>query len=272
MPSDSPQEPAGSPTLEQIEALLSGFKAEITDMVTGMGQKQNKAQIKAMQAEIGSAVKTELAAALDGIIPAGKSSTTEEAAVTEVPAEQINADDKQDQGTDLTGRFQRMLQQQSQAFEKRLQETQSEYKKRLAAMQEAVDQERLNTAKSRSRDRAIDPIRERLHNPDLLWAYLEQKGISYDSDKGSYGISADDEFGNPVFTPLSDILSSVESDAPYLFKPRPGSGLDSQPGGHPQRPMGGGIYASGVTEQDRVDTFKNAADPIAAIVQQLQSS
>ena len=135
-------------------------------------------------------------------------------------------------------------------------------------MQQAVEQERLNTAKSQARTAALDPIRDRLHNPDLAWAYLESKGVSYDPEKGGYGVAGKDEFQNPTFTPLSEQLSSLEKEAGYLFKPRPGTGTGTQPGTQQPASSGGsGIYADGGDPQTRIDALKKSADPFVTLAE-----
>ena len=250
-----------SVTLEQLQQVLGGFKDEISKMVTGAVQKSHKS----LEGKLNDTVKAQLTSVLDEVIPSEGDGQQQQVAQPQTTGE---AEQQPQAGDDIAARLQAMLQAQTQQMEQKLSETTKQYEERIQAMQQAVEQERLNTAKAQARTAALDPIRDRLHNPDLAWAYLESKGVSYDPEKGGYGVAGKDEFQNPTFTPLSEQLSSLEKEAGYLFKPRPGTGTGTQPGTQQPASSGGsGIYADGGDAQARIDALKKSADPFAAIAE-----
>ena len=261
-------------TLEQIKELIGGLKTELIQeidtrtnkAVTGMGTKLAKSLETKQSESIGSLIEEQLTKVINQVTAKEKPQGSGD--------NDTNSPQDPPAGDDPAGKLQAMIEQQNQQFEKRLSETQKQYEDRIKAMQDAVDEERLNTAKSNARNAALDPIRDRLHNPELAWAYLESQGVAYDTDKG-YGVAGQDEFQNPTFTPLSDRLSNLEKEAAYLFKPRPGNGTGTQPsqgsqGGTPSNSS----YAadSKVQPQDRFDAVRGSADPIADIVAKATAS
>ncbi len=249
-----------SVTLKQLQQVLGGFKDEISKMVTGAVQKSHKS----LEGKLNDTVKAQLKTVLDEVIPPEGDGQQQQIAQPPTTGEV----EQPPAGDDIAARLQAMLQAQTQQMEQKLSETTKQYEERIQAMQQAVEQERLNTAMSQARTAALDPIRDRLHNPDLAWAYLESKGVSYDPEKGGYGVAGKDEFQNPTFTPLSEQLLSLEKEAGYLFKPRPGTGTGTQPGTQqPPSPGGSGIYADGGDAQARIDTLKKSADPFAVIAE-----
>ena len=250
-----------SVTLEQLQQVLGGFKEEISKMVTGAVQKSHKS----LEGKLNDTVKAQLTSVLDEVIAPEGDGQQQQIAQPPTTGE---VEQQPQAGDDIAARLQAMLQAQTQQMEQKLSETTRQYEERIQAMQQAVEQERLNTAMSQARTAALDPIRDRLHNPDLAWAYLESKGVSYDPEKGGYGVTGKDEFENPTFTPLSEQLSSLEKEAGYLFKPRPGTGTGTQPGTQQPASSGGsGIYADGGDAQARIDALKKSADPFSAIAE-----
>lgn len=249
-------------TLDQLQQVLNGFEEKISRMVTGAVQKSQKS----LEGKLNETVKQQLTTVLDEVIPGSDDGQTPEQSAGEQQQQQPASDDP-------IAKLQAMLQAQTQQMEQKLNETTQQYEQRIQAMQDAVEKERLNTAKTQARNQLLDPLRDRLHNPDLAWAYLESKGASYDPEKG-YGIPGQDEFQNPTFTPLSEQMATLEKEAAYLFKPRPGNGTGTQPGQSPaaSSSTGTGIYSNGNSEQARVDTVKKAPDPFAAIAQNIASA
>lgn len=260
----SPENQSGV-TLEQLKQLLGEFEQKMNDSLTSAIVKQKKAvdqRFTTLDESLGTAIKEQMTSVLSKVIPDSEVSGEKTPLTEDAAAKQQLSDE------DPTAKLQAMIEQQNQQFEKRLSETEKQYENRIKAMQDAVDQERLNTAKSNARNAALDPIRDRLHNPELAWAYLESQGVTYNAEKG-YGVPGQDEFQNPTFIPLSNRLSNLEKEAAYLFKPRPGNGTGTQPS---QGSQGGtsnsSAYAtdSKVQAADRFEAVKKSADPIADIV------
>lgn len=253
-------------TLEQLQQVLGGFKEEISRMVTGAVQKSQKS----LEGKLNQTVKEQLATVLDEVIPGADDDATPQ----QPPAGDVEAQEAPSGDDSITAKLQAMLQAQTQQMEQKLTETTQQYEQRIQAMQQAVDQERRNTAMQQARNQVLDPIRDQLHSPDSFWADIERMGATYDAEKGGYGVAGKDEFENPTWTPLSDKLPDFQKQLSYQFKPRPGAGTGTQPGQSPagSPASGTGIYSNGHTEQDRVDAVKRAPDPFAAIAKNIASA
>ncbi|MEM6432397.1 MAG: hypothetical protein AAF773_00850 [Cyanobacteria bacterium P01_D01_bin.115] len=261
-------------TLDQLKAMFAEFQDGVSQMVTGAVTKSHKA----LEGKIGDAVKTQLTSVLDEVIPADEPAGTGNEGQPPAQASDTTPEPTSD---DPAVRFQQMMQQQlaqQQAqIDAQMAQQQKEYEQRITAMQKAVDDERLNTAKSQARQKALDPIRDRVHNPELTWAYLESKGVTYDADKGGYGIVGQDEFQNPTFTPISQVVSGLDKEAAYLFTARPGSGTGAQPAGSNGNGIGtpnNSAYSaeSKVDANSRFNVLKESTDPLKAITDGLAAA
>ena len=250
-----------SVTLEQLQQVLGGFKDEISKMVTGAVQKSHKS----LEGKLNDTVKAQLTSVLDEVIPSEGDGQQQQIAQPPTTGE---AEQQPQASDEITARLQAMLQAQTQQMEQKLTETTQQYEKRIEAMQQAVEQERLNTAKLNARNSVLDPLRDQLHNPDSFWSDVERLGAAYDSEKGGYGIVGQDEFQNPTWTPLTEKLPDLQKSLAYQFKPRPGTGTGTQPGTQQPASSGGsGIYADGGDAQARIDALKKSADPFSAIAE-----
>ncbi|MEM9948578.1 MAG: hypothetical protein AAF810_21290 [Cyanobacteria bacterium P01_D01_bin.36] len=257
-----------SVTLDQIKELIGGLKTELIQeidtrtnkAVTGMGTKLAKSLETKQGESVGTLIEERLTKVLDGVLKESEGSGD--------PEQQ--AGESESSSDDPTARFQAVLQQREQEMLQKIEEQEQETQKRIKAMQDAVEAERLNSAKLTARNKVLDPLRDQLHNPDSFWSDLERLGASYDQDRGVYGVSGKDEFDNPTFTPLSDSLEGYQKKLAYQFKPRPGSGTGTQPA---KSSNGGGAAGnaaysteSKTSSQERFDAIRKSADPIADIV------
>lgn len=252
-------------TLEQLQQLLGGFKEEISKMVTGAVQKSHRS----LEGKLSDTVQSQLTTVLDKVTQA-----TATGGEGQEVTQESNDDDGVQSAEDPVTKFQAMLQAQAQQMEKRLSETEQQYEQRIKAMQDAVDQERLNTAMLTARNSVLDPLRDQLHNPDSFWSDIERQGITYDSEKGGYGIVGKDEFQNPTWTPLTEKLPDLQKSLAYQFKPRPGNGTGTQPGRTNSTTTSSSAYSnqSKVPADTRFDVLKKSSDPLADIVSGLEQT
>lgn len=257
-------------TLEQLQQVLGGFKDEISKMVTGMGVKMKKSITEEQQNQVNQLIEQGLSKALSpGQLLDAQSDTNK----TEPLSQPLDGQAKQEPA-DAFSQLQELLATRDREYEQRLQAQQSDMDKRIQAMQKAVEEERLNTAKVQAQSSLLDPIRDRLHNPNSFWRDLEASGIFYDPERNTYGMSGKDEFDNPTFTPLESNLDGLLKSEQYAYhlKPRPGSGLGSQPNGSvPQQQSSNTSYSanSSVDSSTRFNNLKTSANPIAEIANQL---
>lgn len=215
-------------TLDDLKSVLGEFKTglmeEVNKTVSGMGGRLKKSLETEQQTQIEAALGKVLETVTK---PAGEADPpgSEETKATTGTIEKPSPSDNPIEN------FQAMLQRQQQALDSKLAATEKQYQEKIAAMQKAVEDERLNTAKSQAQASILDPVRDRLHNPQSFWRDLEAMGVVYDAERKTYGLKGKDEFQNDTFTPLSQKMDDYlkADNLAYHVKARPGSGLNSQP-------------------------------------------
>lgn len=221
---------------EKLSEMIQGLEARLEDKmnsaITGLGTKLNKKLTSTVQEQIdskvgGESLSAQIEASLSKVLDAAIAPSEDTSEATPpVPAESPTAA--------LEKLLESKLAEQQAASAEQL----KQYEQRITQMQQAVEQERMASRKASTRDGILRTLSGKVVRPESFWRDIEAEiGIQFDAEKG-YGTKTEDEFGNPMFTPVTEVLPRLLADEKFAHHvvPRPGQGADVRPGANGQQP------------------------------------
>lgn len=216
---------------EMIQGLEARLEERMNSAITGLGTKLNKKLTSTVQEQIdskvgGDSLSAQIEASLSKVLDAAISPSDDVAEATPTSAESPTAA--------LENLLEAKLAEQQAASAEQLRQ----YEQRITQMQQAVEEERMASRKASTRDGILRALSGKVVRPESFWRDVEAElSVQFDAEKG-YGTRTEDEFGNPVFTPVTEVLPRLLTDEKFAHHvvPRPGQGADVRPGVNGQQP------------------------------------